>query len=76
MAFDLQKARDLAENPIHCPETDEIFREAVKMIEKLEMALIKERVRYNLLFPEMWSKEDMREEIFQAREQLQKEGLI
>jgi hypothetical protein len=34
-AFDLEKARDLAANPIHCPETDEVFRKAIAEIERL-----------------------------------------
>lgn len=35
MSFDLEKARDLATNPIHCPETDEIFVDAIAEIERL-----------------------------------------
>jgi len=35
MTFDLEKARDLAANPIHCPETDEVFRKAMAEIERL-----------------------------------------
>jgi hypothetical protein len=53
-----------------------MLEQAVQRIEELETALVKERVRYNLLFPEMWSKDDRRDSIAQAREQLQKEGLL
>lgn len=35
MTFDLEKARDLAANPIRCPETDEVFRKAMAEIERL-----------------------------------------
>jgi len=33
--FDLEAARDLANNLIHCPETDEVFRKCVTEIERL-----------------------------------------
>ena len=39
MTFDLEKARDLAANPIHCPETDEVFRKAMAEIERLRASL-------------------------------------
>ena len=33
--IDLDKAKDLAANPIHCQETDEVFRDAIAEIERL-----------------------------------------
>jgi hypothetical protein len=46
MTFDLEKARDLAANPIHCPETDEVFRKAMAEIERLRASLIDLHAEY------------------------------
>ena len=49
MTFDLEKARDLAANPIHCPETDEVFRKAMAEIERLRGEMEKRDIRISEL---------------------------
>jgi DNA gyrase/topoisomerase IV subunit A len=50
-----------------------ICDDQAKQLDILKEKLIAERMKYNLLFPEMWSKEDRRDAILQARDQLKAE---
>lgn len=57
-------------------EKDQIIFKQAKRIKFLEMALIQERLKYNLLFPEMWTPEDRKDEIRTIVRQLHAEGLL
>lgn len=52
------------------------IRKKDQEIERLQVNLIKERMRYISLFPECWNKKDRADMIIQARNELKLEGLI
>ena len=59
-----------------CPDDRKIIEAVKSRFYKFRKSLIAERVKYNLLFPEMWNKEDRRSGIVKAIEQLKSEGIL